>query len=146
MSNAKFKHVSMVARNADALAEFYRKVFGCEVLRPKTILTGKKVGQGNGLPQSEILSIWLTLPGVDGPFLEIHQYKDRQERAVPEVNEPGYSHLSFQVEDIHATRALILQSGGTELGEITDFGTADASILLVYIRDPEGNIIEIEQR
>jgi hypothetical protein len=38
-------------------------------------------------------------------------------------------------------------SGGRKaLGGITDFGTADTPFLVVYMRDPEGNVVELEQR
>ncbi len=61
------------------------------------------------------------------------------------MNEPGFGHLSFEVEDIHATLAAIIAAGGTALGEITDFGSAEKSSLIVYVRDPEGNVLELEQ-
>ncbi|QDG79201.1 VOC family protein [Labrenzia sp. PHM005] len=141
----QFKHISLVARNAAHLAEFYKSIFGCTEIRSPKTLTGEAVSRGNGLPGSEILSIWLSLPGVDGPFLEIHEYRAAVERPVPQVNEPGYGHMSFSVGDIRATSAAILQSGGKALGEITNFGTEESPVLLVYIRDPEGNILELEQ-
>lgn len=141
----EFKHISLVARNAVQLAEFYKTVFGCKDIRPLQQLSGEAVSRGNGLPGSDILSVWLSLPGVEHPFFEIHEYKNTVERALPQVNEPGYGHMSFKVEDIHATSAAILSAGGTELGEITNFGTETDPVLLIYIRDPEGNILELEQ-
>lgn len=141
----KFSHVSLVARDADRLADFYTRIFGCTERRPPKTLAGAAVSRGNGVPGSEIYAIWLTLPGTDGPFLEIHQYRTLQERPLPAVNQPGYGHLSFAVPDIDATLAAILAAGGTPLGEITNFGTATAPILLVYVRDPEGNVLELEQ-
>lgn len=142
----KFKHVSMVARDADGLADFYQRIFGCNDRRPRKTLAGDKVSRGNGLPNSEICSAWLTLPGVDGPFLKILEYGNMQDRPTPLVDEPGYGHISFEVEDIQATVAAVIQAGGKPLGEITDFGTAEAPCLIVYVRDPEGNIVELEQR
>lgn len=145
-NGARFAHVSMVARDADGLAAFYSRVFGCTPLRAPLTLAGEKVARGNGLPGSEIRSIWLSLPGVEGPFLEIHQYTERRDRPPPAVNEPGYGHLCFAVGNIEAAHAAILKAGGQAVGEVTDFGTADAPVLLVYMRDPEGNIVELEQR
>lgn len=141
----KFKHVSIVARDADGLAAFYKMVFGCEDLRPRRTLSGEKISRGNGLPDSEIYSVWLGLPGVDGPFLEILEYKQTQDRSVPSVNEPGYGHIAFEVEDVRLTLATVIDAGGAALGEITNLGSADAPVLVVYARDPEGNILELEQ-
>lgn len=136
----------MVARDADKLAGFYKKMFGCKGRRPPRTLSGEKVSRGNGLPNSEIYSVWLTLPGVDGPFLEILEYSNTLDRPAPSVNEPGYGHISFEVEDIRAMFSSVIQAGGRPLGDITDLGSTEAPFLVVYMRDPEGNVIELEQR
>ena len=142
----KFKHISVVARDTDRLAEFYKTVFGCEDRRPRKTMSGELVSQGIGVSNAEIYAAWLTLPGVDGPFLEIFEYKNIHDRPTPEVNQPGYGHISFEVEDIRATYAAVIEAGGMSLGEITDFGTAETPFLFVYVRDPEGNVVELEQR
>jgi catechol 2,3-dioxygenase-like lactoylglutathione lyase family enzyme len=79
-------------------------------------------------------------------FLEIFEYKSIFDRPTPPVNQPGYGHISFEVEDIQATFDAVIEAGGTPLGEITDFGTAASPFFYVYVRDPEGNVIELEQR
>ena len=142
----KFGHVSIVARDTDCLADFYKSVFGCEDAVERWNMSGELLSRGNGLPNSEIYAAWLSLPGVDGPFLEIFQYKDIQDRPMPSVNQPGYGHISFEVEDIHATFDAVIEAGGAPVGKITDLGTAEAPCLCVYVRDPEGNVIELEQR
>ncbi len=145
-AHVKFTHVSMVARDTDRLAEFYKTVFGCNDLYPRERMSGELLSQGNGVPNAEIYGAWLSLPGVDGPFLEIFEYKKAHDRPTPPVNQPGYGHISFEVEDIHATLEAVIEAGGTPLGEVTDFGTAEAPFLYVYVRDPEGNVVELEQR
>ncbi|MCV0428046.1 MAG: VOC family protein [Roseibium sp.] len=141
----KFKHVSIVARNADDLSRFYKTVFGCWDLRLPRKLSGEKIYRGNGLQGVDIYSVWLSMPGVEGPFLELLQYDQIHERLLPKVNEPGYGHLSFEVADIQSAIASILEAGGQQLGEITNFGTTSIPVLLIYMRDPEGNILELEQ-
>ena len=141
----RLSHISLTARNADRLAGFYRRVFGCTELRGRRRLSGAAVERGNGLPGVAIESLWLALPGVQGVFLEILEYSQTPERGAPAVNAPGYGHLSFVVEDIAATMAAMLEAGGQAQGEITDFGSTDTPFLIVYMRDPEGNVIELEQ-
>lgn len=142
----RFGHVSMVARDTDRLADFYKAVFGCQDIVQRWYMSGELVSRGNGVPNSEIYAARLSLPGVDGLFLEIFQYKNIQDRPTPPVNQPGYGHISFEVEDIHATFDTIIEAGGTALGKIADLGTAQAPVLCVYVRDPEGNVVELEQR
>lgn len=135
----------MVARDADYLAAFYRDIFECEEYRPPRVLAGEKVSLGNGLPGAEIYSIWLKFPNLDRPFSEILEYTNTPDQSEPGVNEPGFSHLSFETQDIHTTFAAILKAGGAPQGEITNFGSADKPFQIVYVRDPEGNILELEQ-
>lgn len=141
----KLAHINLVARDAEALAAFYVNIFKCEQLREPRILSGEKVSCGNGISNSEIYSIWLKFPGIDAPFLEIHQHSVTHDRSLPRVNEPGFGHLSFQMDDIGFVLSEIIKAGGSQIGEITDFGTTDKPFLIAYTRDPEGNVLELEQ-
>ncbi len=141
----KFSHVSMVARDTDGLAEFYKAVFGCEDITERWHMSGEHISRGNGVPGSDIYAAWLNLPGANGPFLEIFQFKTIEDRPTPPVNQPGYGHICFEVDDIHATVAAVIEAGGSSLGQITKLGTAEAPVLCVYVRDPEGNVVELEQ-
>jgi catechol 2,3-dioxygenase-like lactoylglutathione lyase family enzyme len=50
--------------------------------------------------------------------------------------EPGLTHLSFAVDDIHETAAKAVEHGG-ELVEGTDIGLA------LFLRDPDGQLLEL---
>lgn len=141
----KLSHVSLNARDADALSTFYRDALGFTDRRPPRRLHGEMVSRGNGLPNSDIYSIWLIQHDRQEPFLEIMEYTEAVAGRRPAVNEPGYAHLAFEVEDLHATIRKVLQAGGSMQGEVTDFGTHQQPQLIVYVCDPEGNIIELEQ-
>ncbi len=119
----KLAHISLVARNADRLAAFYRDVFDFENRRAPVVFSNDNVSLGNGLPNSEIYSIWLRFPGLERPFLEIHQHKVTHDRPQPRVNEPGFGHLSFETDDIYAALAATIDAGGAPLGEVSDFGS-----------------------
>lgn len=141
----KVLHISLTARHADALARFYREAFGFFDRRPPKRLSGDIVSRGNGLPESNIYSIALNPPGGKGPFLEIMEYDKAFERQMPTVHEPGFSHLALGVIDLQASIGRVLRSGGSMQGKVTNFGTKDRPYLIVYVRDPEGNILELEQ-
>lgn len=141
----KLRHINLVARDADALAAFYVQALGCEIRRGPWTLSGAWVGQGNGRPGCSIRAIWLDLPDPGAPFLEIHQHTDTPDMDRPQVHHPGFGHLAFQVPDLAAALERIVQAGGHQLGEIVDFGRPGAPYLIVYTRDPEGNVLELEQ-
>lgn len=142
----KLTHVSLTARDAGALATFYKTAFGFAERRPRTRLSGEAVSRGNGLPDADILSHWLTMAERDGPFLEILEYADPVSRPLPAVNAPGWGHLAFEVSDLAATLEAVTGLGGEMQGEVVNFGTEAAPLRIVYVRDPEGNILELEER
>ncbi|MCB0472987.1 MAG: hypothetical protein KDC56_08005, partial [Flavobacteriaceae bacterium] len=60
-------------------------------------------------------------------------------------NRKGLGHIAFQVEDIEKTLELILENGGSQLGEIVNKTIKGAgSITFVYSKDIDGNIVEIQ--
>ncbi|MCV2889177.1 VOC family protein [Ruegeria aquimaris] len=141
----KLAHISITARDADRLAAFYVAAFNCTPSRAPVTLTGARIVAGCSLPQASIRSLWLRFPGVEYPFLELHQHRQTLERGLPQVNEPGYGHLCFQTPDIHDAVRRTLRFGGALQGEITDIGAPDHPCLAVYLRDPEGNLLELEE-
>ncbi len=141
----RLKHVSLTARDADRLAAFYKHSFGLVERRPPKRLSGETVSRGNGLPGSGIYTIWLNLTDDTTPFLEIMEYSETIDRARPAVNEPGYGHLAFEVRNLTESVGAVLRFGGALQGDIANFGTDDAPYLIVYVRDPEGNLLELEQ-
>lgn len=50
----KLGHISMVARDTDRLAEFYKTVFGCEDTVERRNMSGEPVSRGIGVPNCEI--------------------------------------------------------------------------------------------
>jgi predicted enzyme related to lactoylglutathione lyase len=89
----------------------------------------------------------LRLPGggPDGPTLEIYSYRETGVRPLSMPNDTGYGHVAFSVEDVSSAVREVLAHGGTVLGEIastTVVGVGDLEV--IYARDPEGNIIELQ--
>ncbi|MCJ8507642.1 VOC family protein [Rhizobium lemnae] len=138
-------HINLVARNVETLAAFYVNVMGCIVFRELRTLSGEHVSRGNGVSKSEIRTIWLKFPHLERPLLEIHEHKVMHHRDEPKVNEPGFGHLAFQMENVGDALRKIIDAGGAQIGQTTDFGTPANPYLIAYARDPEGNILELEQ-
>ena len=141
----RISHISITARNAEQLAAFYRSVFRFTEKRAAKTLSGPHIAKGNGLPDMRILSIWLHHPDSAEPFLELMEYAETADSLYPEPNAPGLAHLAISVDDLDATLAELIAAGGQLQGEVTNFGTDEAPIRIVYARDPEGNILELEQ-
>ncbi|WP_425040305.1 VOC family protein [Primorskyibacter sp. S187A] len=142
-------HVSLTARDARALAQFYRCVFDLTLLRPPREMSGPEIGESVGLPGAAFLSIWLGAQDQAAPFLEIIEYRTptapEPQGALP-LNTPGRGHVAVAVADLEGTLARVLRHGGSAVGPVTTLGDDAARCRLVMIRDPEGNVVELEAR
>lgn len=148
----KFSHVNIVSRDWRALADFYIKVFNCRPKPPERNLSGDWLDKLTDLQDAHIQGIHLLLPGGDdgedstGPTLEIFQYDHNKANSHKNINLEGFGHIAFAVENVQEKLQLLLEHGGSTVGELIDTEIAGVGkISVVYAKDPEGNIIELQK-
>ncbi len=85
MIDARFGHVNVIARDWRRLADFYKRVFGMEVVPPLRDYRGPDLEAGTGVPGAALRGAHVRLPGLgaDGPTLEIYQYESGPEGITP---------------------------------------------------------------
>ena len=145
---AKYVHTNLTARDWRRVAQFYCDVFGCVPKLPERNLSGKWLDDLTLLEGAHLTGVHLILPGFggDGPALEIFGYDQMVPGAKPVVNEPGFGHLAFQVEDVEVALNTVLEKGGGVVGRISTTVVEGVGVLrVVYARDPEGNILELQR-
>lgn len=145
--DVRFVHVNLVARDWKLLSNFYQHVFNCEPVLPKRDHKGDWIDAATGVSNVNIQGIHLLLPGrgKNCPTLEIFQYNRINEAKQPAINRPGLAHIAFAVDDVEMTVKRVILNGGSQLGEIvTEYIPKAGTITFVYVRDPEGNIIELQ--
>ena len=145
---AKYKHTNIVAADWRKVAEFYERIFGCEPVPPERVAAGEWVERCTGVPGAEVHGVHLRLPGYgdDGPTLEIFQYNLAEQRPATAINRPGLAHLAFEIDDVEAARDEVITAGGKCVGELVTVEIRGAgTITLIYMTDPEGNIIELQK-
>ena len=143
----RFYHVGIVAADPLRLGRFYVEVFDCEDLGVRHDVSGAELAQGMGVPAAEIKGLDLRLPGFGegGPILEIFSLADAARRR-GEVAQTGLMHIAFSVDDVHATLDRVVAEGGSRLGDIAQLRVDGVGVAtMVYARDPEGNVIEIQR-
>ena len=150
VSGIKYIHTNLVARDWRALASFYERVMGCVPVPPERDYTGAWLGRLTGIDGAALRGVHLRLPGCgeDGPTLEIFQYSPEVEPGTKAVNRPGFTHLAFIVEDLEGLLGRIVAEGGHPVGETIELELPGAGVTtsIVYVTDPEGNILELQQR
>jgi catechol 2,3-dioxygenase-like lactoylglutathione lyase family enzyme len=147
MIEARFGHVNVIASDWRRLADFYTRVFGCELVPPERNYSGADLERGTGVPRASLRGVHLRLPGLGptGPTLEVYQYAEEPERLPPVANRPGFGHIAFVVPDVVAARDIVLAEGGGSVGEIVTLTTWDGRrVTWAYVTDPEGNIVELQ--
>ena len=146
--NAKYVHTNLIAEHWQSLAKFYEDVFGCEPLPPARDYRGANLDAATALHGAGLKGMQLRLPGYEeeGPTIEIFEYVQAEDRERPAINRPGFAHIAFAVDDVAAARDEVLAAGGLPYGELTVFETSDGrKVTMIYLRDPEGNIIELQK-
>jgi len=147
ISSARFVHTNLIAHDWHRLARFYQDVFGCVPVPPERNLTGAAVEAGTGVANASLRGIHLRLPGgrADGPTLEIFQYGELADDVPRVANRPGFAHIAFAVDSVAGAREQVLSGGGSAVGEIVTVAVSETTtVTWCYVRDPEGNIIELQ--
>jgi predicted enzyme related to lactoylglutathione lyase len=145
---AKYTHTNIVAKDWRRLAHFYEHVFGCTPLLPERDYRGQWINDVTALKgEITLAGMHLRLPGhgPQGPTLEIFEYSRQATRPPTAANLPGFAHIAFHVDNVPAARAAVLAAGGQDLGKLHSMQVPGAgTIALIYMTDPEGNIIELQ--
>ena len=147
MIDARFGHLNLIARDWRALADFYIRVFGCEIVPPERDYSGDELAAGTGVPGASLRGAHLRLPGhgPTGPTLEVYQYGSMPDGLPPAANRPGFQHIAFAVPSVAAARETVLAEGGAAVGSVVTLQAAHGRFVTwAYVTDPEGNIVELQ--
>lgn len=143
----RYAHTNLIARDWKRLSAFYREVFDCVPVPPERDLSGEWLDAATGIRGTHIRGVHLRLPGCgdNGPTLEVFQYDSMPAHPEVQPNAPGFAHIAFAVDDVAVTSRVVLDRGGSIVGEAAVREVAGAGLLAFqYVRDPEGNMIEIQ--
>jgi predicted enzyme related to lactoylglutathione lyase len=144
----KYVHTNIIARDWKLLVNFYIDIFECKIVPPERDLSGKWLDDLTGIASAVVRGAHLALPGYDdnGPTLEIFSYSsNNNQETTSKINQYGYTHLAFSVDDVESTVEQIIKNRGSLLGKIVKKKYETLGLLTAaYCRDPEGNIIEIQ--
>ena len=144
----RYAHVNIIANDWRKLCEFYEQVFECEPWSSERDHHGPHIDALTSMPGMRIQGRHLRVPGhgEHGPTLEIFTFSRNEQDTPKHLNQPGFAHLAFEVDDVDAKRAQIKELGGGDYGQLVTIDIADAGKLtLIYMTDPEGNIVELQK-
>jgi catechol 2,3-dioxygenase-like lactoylglutathione lyase family enzyme len=131
-----YNHTGQVVADLERAKRFYQEVLGFRFwyeISPPDESTAKLCSLE---PPLGVTASYLTL---DGFVLELMHYSAPGATAPfrpRTMADPGLTHLSISVEDVHATAKRAVEYGGEIIAE-SDIGVA------LFIRDPEGQLLEL---
>jgi len=144
----KYVHTNLVAKDWKRLAEFYIEALACKAKPPERNLKGRWLDSLTSMKNVHICGIHLVLPGFNsgGPTLEIFQYSKNKRKTWPPTDQPGFGHIAFAVTNVTHMIKKLEKHGGSLVGKLISTTIEGVGrIDVVYARDPEGNIIELQK-
>lgn len=129
-------HVGTTVSDLDRAVDFYTEVFDLEVLRRFTA-SGEGFSTGVGVPGAT--GQFAHLDG-DGVRVELVEYDPAGDDAVAgSVNDRGAKHLGFGVDDVEA----FYESLPGDVETLSEPQTSNTGTTILFLRDPEGNLVEV---
>ena len=62
------------------------------------------------------------------------------------MNTPGITHIAFEVSDVNKAYKKVIENGGKKVGKIITLTRSDGEkVTWCYVKDPEGNMIELQK-
>jgi predicted enzyme related to lactoylglutathione lyase len=143
----RYVHTNLIAKDWKKLAEFYIDVFHCKIVPPERNLSGQWIEDMTGIADVKVNGVHLSLPGYEnGPTLEIFQYSPEGNLVNDhKINQMGFGHLAFHVDSVQEVLENVLEHGGSQMANVITKQYETLGLLTaVYVADPEGNFIEIQ--
>ncbi|MEM7662652.1 MAG: VOC family protein [Pseudomonadota bacterium] len=97
----------------------------------------EKVDRVSGLEGSKIKMAWFQVRNLELEIIQFTSHPTDTPETPRPINALGYNIIVFEVADIEAARAKLIDAGGTLVGDI--ISTNDGRIL--FGRDPDGNLL-----
>ena len=140
-------HTSYTVSDMKRTLAFYRDLLGFEIIHERPAVINNYFRAIVGFPDSVVHAVELRIPGTTH-CLELFEYK--QPRGTPQnltPNNPGSSHIAYLVDDLRAMYAKLKAHNVTFISEpvFIDEGPNLGGWSL-YMRDPDGIVIELFQR
>jgi catechol 2,3-dioxygenase-like lactoylglutathione lyase family enzyme len=132
-------HMSFTVSDLEATNEFFAKL-GFESVN-RYVSSGPAADEGTGTENADVDISWLGHPQ-GGPKLELLRYQNEPTGKAPHNSQVGAAHLCLRVEDVNGEYERLSGEGVTFVSapHADEFG-----VVWVYMRDPDGNVVELVQ-
>ena len=137
-------HIGICVRDMDRSLAFYRDALGMKVLgdRPTDPTEG---GRLHNYKHRRTARRWVSLSYAEGatPTLTLTSHPgDEPDGQAILLDQTGISHISFGVNDVKSLAEELVAKGVELAGPIESFTNANGEIRSIYVRDPDGILVQ----
>jgi catechol 2,3-dioxygenase-like lactoylglutathione lyase family enzyme len=148
MTVSRIDHVGITVSDVDRALAFYGGLLGLRVVADSTV-TGPDVAELLGVDSVQLRIA--DLDSGDGRIVELIQYVEPKGRSIAyNSSDVATAHVAFTVDDLDAVQERLRDAGATIVSRrplvISEPGGAFDGATCLYVRDPDGAILELVQR
>ncbi|GAB7017815.1 VOC family protein [Halostagnicola bangensis] len=131
-------HVGITVRDLETVRSFYSDVLGLSVVDTFDV-SGKAFE--DAVDVSDAAGSFAHLESDDGDVrIELIEYEPEARASRAEsINQPGATHVGFAVDDLEAFGETI----PADVEALSEPKTTASGTTIMFLRDPEGNLVEI---
>lgn len=140
----RIHHVGITVAELDRSLDFYRDLLGMTLIGRSD---DEEVGSIVGIPGARARIA--DLDAGNGQILELLEYgSHRTRRGIDDPDTVGSSHLSLEVAELQPALSRLVNAGFVPMGQVAELrmGGAWGHCKVVYLRDPDGFIVELIER
>lgn len=139
MNVRRLDHFSFTVGELERSIAFYGR-FGFEPYK-RYVSAGPEVDEGADTERADMDIQWLTHP-LGGPMLELIRYVHHEADRSAHNSKVGAAHLCFCVDDVFGAHRSLKAEG---IDFLSDPHEDEFGVRWVYLRDPDGNAVELIQ-
>ena len=137
-------HIGICVRDMDRSLVFYHDILRMTVLGDR-YTDPEESGRMNNYKHPRKTRRWVSLSYGEGasPTLTLTSHPgEEQDGAAILLDQVGIHHISFGVKDVKALAEELISKGVELGGRIEDFTDANGQVKSIYVRDPDGILVQ----
>ena len=136
MSDLSSHHIGITVRDLDRAVAFYQDVFDLSVVAEFSV-SGEAFATGVDVEAARARFAHLDAGSIRLELVEYEPAGDQSDS--PQLNDQGAIHLGLETDDLDAFYADL----PTDVETLSPPQTTDTGTRILFVRDPEGNLIEV---
>ncbi|OIB59146.1 VOC family protein [Natrialba sp. SSL1] len=132
-------HVGITVDNLDTVLPFYRDDLGLTVVDEFSV-AGDELAAAINVADASGTFVHLEGEGGHGSRIELVSFEPAARDApTAGLNQPGATHVGLQVDDLDSFYATL----DDDVTTLSEPRTTDSGTTILFLRDPEGNLVEV---